>query len=122
MDEKPYQLLGETREALPMIPGSDRKTDSECVCNGTVSIFAFIEPLGGMHHVNIREHRTAFDWEAERNMSAAKVNWHFRTSDAWIKLSSLYPRFTIAQRSIGKSKYQHVSTPDVFKKYKIFIL
>ena len=25
MDEKPYQLLGETREPLPMIPGSDRK-------------------------------------------------------------------------------------------------
>ena len=25
MDEKPYQLLGEAREPLPMIPGSDRK-------------------------------------------------------------------------------------------------
>ena len=35
-------------------------------------------------------------WEAERNTSAAKVNWHFRTSDARIKLSSLYPRFTTA--------------------------
>lgn len=23
MDEKPYQLLGEAREPLPMIPGSD---------------------------------------------------------------------------------------------------
>ena len=35
-------------------------------------------------------------WEAERNTSAAKVNWHFRTNDARIKLSSLYPRFTTA--------------------------
>ena len=46
-------------------PGSDRKTDSEYVRNGTVSIFAFIEPLGGAHHVSVREHRTAFDWAEE---------------------------------------------------------
>ena len=65
MDEKPYQLLGEAREPLPMIQGSDRKTDSEYVRNGTVSIFAFIEPLGGTHHVSVREHRTVLDWAEE---------------------------------------------------------
>lgn len=32
---------------------------------GTGSIFAFIKPLGGMHHVSIREHRTAKDWAEE---------------------------------------------------------
>lgn len=189
MDEKPYQLLGEVREPLPMTPGSDRKTDSEYVRNGTVSIFSFVEPLGGVHHVSVREHRTAVDWaeeikflvdvmypnaekivlvmdnlnthkpaslykryppeearhiirklelhytpkhgswldiaeielnvmtrqclnrridnidelrtelsawETERNTVAAKVNWHFRTSDARIKLCSLYPKFTAA--------------------------
>ena len=35
-------------------------------------------------------------WEAERNTAAAKVNWHFQTGDARIKLSSLYPTFTAA--------------------------
>ena len=30
-------------------------------------------------------------WETERNNSEAKVNWHFRTGDARIKLVSLYP-------------------------------
>ncbi len=40
----------------------DRKTDSEYVRNGTASIFAFVEPLGGVHHVSVREHRTAIDW------------------------------------------------------------
>ena len=65
MDEKPYQLLGESRESLPMIPGSDRKIDSEYVRNGTVRIFAFVEPLGGAHHVSVREHRTAVDWTEE---------------------------------------------------------
>lgn len=189
MDEKPYQLLGEAREPLPMQPGSDQKLDSEYIRNGTCSIFAFVEPLGGVHHVSVREHRTATDWaeeikylsdvmypdaekivlvmdnlnthkaaslykryspaearriirrleihytpkhgswldiaeielnvmtrqclsrriedidtlrkelsswEAERNTSASKVNWQFKTSDARIKLCSLYPSFTDA--------------------------
>lgn len=184
MDEKPYQLLGEAREPLPMLPGSNRKVDSEYIRNGTCSIFAFIEPLGGKHHVSVREQRTAADWaeeikylsdvmypdaekivlvmdnlnthkaaslykkypaaearriikrleihytpkhgswldiaeielnvmtrqclarrienlpllreelqawEQERNATAAKVNWQFRTGDARIKLCSLYP-------------------------------
>ncbi|MFR2010473.1 MAG: hypothetical protein ACLS49_02995 [Christensenellales bacterium] len=68
MDEKPYQLLVESREPLPMIPGSDRKIDSEYVRNGTVSIFAFVEPLGGVHHVSVREHRTAVDWQRRLNI------------------------------------------------------
>lgn len=189
MDEKPYQLLGETGEPLPMRPGSDRKVDSEYIRNGTCSIFAFIEPLAGKHHVSVRERRTAVDWaeeikyladamypdvekivlvmdnlnthkpaslykkypaaearriikrleihytpkhgswldiaeielnvmtrqclsrrignintlrselaswETERNTVAAKVDWQFKTTDARIKLSSLYPKFTAA--------------------------
>lgn len=186
MDEKPYQLLGEVREPLPMCPGSDQKNDSEYIRNGTCSIFAFVEPLGGNHHVSVREHRTAtdwaeeikyladvmypdaekivlvmdnlnthkpaslykryppeearrimrrleihytpkhgswldiaeielnvmtrqclsrridniealrhelFSWETERNSSVAIINWQFRTSDARVKLCSLYPSF-----------------------------
>lgn len=175
MDEKPYQLLGETRDPLPVRPCNDRKVDSEYTRNGTCSIFAFIEPLAGKHHVSVREHRTAVDWaeeikyladimypdtekivlvmdpaaearriikrleihytpkhgswldiaeielnvmtrqclsrridninalrselaawETERNTMAAKVDWQFKTSDARIKLRSLYPKFTAA--------------------------
>ncbi len=65
MDEKPYQLLGDAREPLPMRPGDDRKTDSEYVRNGTCSIFAFVEPLGGKHHASVHERRTAIDWALE---------------------------------------------------------
>ena len=32
-------------------------------------------------------------WETERNTSAAKVSWQFRTADARVKLASLYPKF-----------------------------
>lgn len=62
MDEKPYQLLGEAREPLPMRPGDIQKTDSEYIRNGTCTIFVFVEPLGGIRHVSVREHRTAADW------------------------------------------------------------
>ena len=65
MDEKPYQLLGETREPLPMRPGDTQKVDSEYIRNGTCSIFVFVEPLGGVRHVSVREHRTAVDWAEE---------------------------------------------------------
>lgn len=65
MDEKPYQLLGEVREPLPMRPGDTQKVDSEYIRNGTCSIFVFVEPLGGTRHVSVREHRTAVDWAEE---------------------------------------------------------
>lgn len=65
MDEKPYQLLGEAREPLPMRPGDTGKTDSEYLRNGTCSIFVFVEPLGGVRHVSVREHRAATDWAEE---------------------------------------------------------
>lgn len=35
-------------------------------------------------------------WETERNAAEAKVDWQFKTADARIKLSSLYPKFTAA--------------------------
>jgi len=61
MEEKPYQLLGESRESLPMEPGSKKKLDSENVRNGTCSIFVFNEPLAGWRHASVREHRTSED-------------------------------------------------------------
>jgi len=62
MDEKPYQLLGETREPIPMKRGSIRHEDSEYVRNGTCSIFIFTEPLRGYRRVEVLERRTRVDW------------------------------------------------------------
>ena len=61
MDEKPYQLLDDVRQPLPVRPGDNQKTDSEYKRNGTCSIFAFVEPLGGRHHVSVHEHRRAME-------------------------------------------------------------
>ena len=55
MDEKPYQIVGEVRDSWAMRPGDDKKVDSEYTRNGTCIIFAFIDPLGGMHHVSGRQ-------------------------------------------------------------------
>ena len=65
MDEKPYQLLDEVRQPLPMSPGKPRKEDYEYVRNGTCSIFVFCEPLTGWVHTHARERRTKVDWAKE---------------------------------------------------------
>ena len=62
MDEKPFQLLGEAREPLPMRPGDVTKFDSDYKRNGTVSIFCFIQPHTGRIVHAVEPTRTAVDW------------------------------------------------------------
>lgn len=65
MDEKPIQLLAETRPALPAKPGCPERVDYEYARRGTAVHFLFTEPLGGWRKVNIREQKTALDWAHE---------------------------------------------------------
>ncbi len=62
MDEQPVQLLGESREPIPMQPGLPAKQDYEYVREGTCSIFVFTEPLAGWRHVVASKRRTKQDW------------------------------------------------------------
>jgi hypothetical protein len=62
MDEKPYQLLDETRNPIPMQPGNPQRFDGEYTRNGTCCIFVFTEPLAGWRHVTVSERRTRIDW------------------------------------------------------------
>ncbi len=62
MDEKPFQLLDEVREPIPMKPAKPLREDSEYERNGTCSIFIFTEPLTGWRHVEVRNQRTRIDW------------------------------------------------------------
>jgi len=68
MDEKPYQLLGDTREPLPVKPGSARLEDYEYQRNGTCSIFIFTEPLSGWRYAEAFPQRTKKDW-------AHRIKW-----------------------------------------------
>ena len=69
MDEKPYQLLGEVREPLPVKPGDTAKIDSEYKRNGTASIFCFIQPHHGKISTFVEETRTAVDWAEKGTVS-----------------------------------------------------
>lgn len=65
MDEKPYQLLEEVRQPIPMSPGKVRKVDAEYSRNGTCSIFVYSEPLCGWGYAHAHERRTKVDWAVE---------------------------------------------------------
>jgi hypothetical protein len=62
MDESPVQLIGETREELPMKKGKEKIIDSEYVRNGVCDIFLAIEALAGKRVVKVTETRTKKDW------------------------------------------------------------
>lgn len=62
MDEKPYQLLDESRAPIPMKPGDVKRYDSEYIRNGTCSIFIFTEPLKSWRNVVVSRRRTKKDW------------------------------------------------------------
>jgi len=62
MDEKPLQLLDESRTPIPMEPRKPERQDGEYIRNGTCSIFIFTEPLAGWRHVAACERRTRIDW------------------------------------------------------------
>ena len=114
MDEKPYQLLGEAREPLSMRPGDTQKIDSEYIRNGTCSIFVFVEPLSGVRHVSVREHRTAVDW-AEEIRYLVDVSYPNRDRIILVMdnlnthaLSSLYKAFPAPEaRSIARKLEIH---------------
>ena len=63
MDEKPFQLLDEEREPIPMSEDNHvEKYDSEYIRKGTCSIFMFTEPLGQWREAHALPRRTAEDW------------------------------------------------------------
>lgn len=68
MDEKPYQLLSESREPLPIKPGNTEKVDYEYIRQGTCSIFLFTEPLSAWRHAKALPQRTRVDW-------ARQIKW-----------------------------------------------
>jgi len=65
MDERPTQLVKETREPLRTRPGGPRRYDYEYERAGMTSVFLFTEALRGWRKVTARERRTAVDWAEE---------------------------------------------------------
>lgn len=61
-DERPLQLLAETRTPQPVAPGRVRRVDYEYRRNGTGNVFVTVEPLAGWRHVEVTERRTTLDF------------------------------------------------------------
>ena len=65
MDEKPKQLVKETRTPLPCGKGRAECFDYEYERNGTANVFIFVEPLRGWRRVEVTERRTRLDWAGQ---------------------------------------------------------
>jgi hypothetical protein len=62
VDETFQQLIGETREPLPMRPGAVERVDHVYVRHGVASLFLACEPLQGWRQVGVTDHRRRVDW------------------------------------------------------------
>jgi hypothetical protein len=62
VDESPYQLVGEVRQPLPMVPGQPTRFDYEYRREGTCNLFMLFQPLKGWRHVKVTDRRTAKDF------------------------------------------------------------
>lgn len=64
IDEKSLQLIGHSREPLPMTLDSPTKQDYEYVRNGTTNLFVAVEPKAGQRIVSVTERRGKVDFVA----------------------------------------------------------
>jgi hypothetical protein len=62
MDERPCQLIGETRTPVPGGRGKIARYDTEYKRNGTCEIFMFAAPLKSWRKAEVTEQRTRLDW------------------------------------------------------------
>lgn len=61
-DERPCQLLADTRAAIPMKPGQPKRYDYEYERHGTCNLFMICQPLAGWRQVKITARRTKIDF------------------------------------------------------------
>jgi hypothetical protein len=61
-DETFHQLIGESREPLPVLPGKPAVSDYEYVRNGVADFFMMVEPFAGRRYVKVTGSRTKKDF------------------------------------------------------------
>ncbi len=99
MDERPVQLVSETRAPLTARPGRLRRVDYEYRRAGTASVFMFSEPLGSWRRATARQRRTAVDWAKEMRILLEKDYPHAEKVILVVdnlnthKIASLYEAF-----------------------------
>ncbi|HYN63997.1 MAG TPA: IS630 family transposase [Candidatus Limnocylindrales bacterium] len=117
MDEKPKQLVKETRTPLPCGTGRAERFDYEYERNGTANVFLFVEPLRGRRRVEVTERRTRIDWahqikqlldvDCRRAEKVTLVMDNLNTHGP----ASLYEAFQPAEARRLREKLEIVHTP-----------
>jgi hypothetical protein len=62
LDETSRQVVAETRDPLPAVPGHPARHDPEYARHGVVNLFLASEPLQGRRHVRVSHRRTRIDF------------------------------------------------------------
>lgn len=62
VDERPCQLLGDTRQSQPMRPGVPKRVDYEYTRQGTANLFVAVQPRAGWRRLAVTERRTKADF------------------------------------------------------------
>ncbi len=70
-DEKPVQLLEETRVPRPPAPGKPAQIDFEYRRKGTANLFMAVEPLAGWRQVTVTKQRTKLDFALQMKLLCA---------------------------------------------------
>ena len=116
VDELPYEMHGEAREALPSKSGSDEKKDFEYVRCGTCSVFGAIEPLTGRCMVVAKQRRTKTDLAdfirqvASGYADAEKIILVWDNLNTH-KMGALYEAFSAAEAHDLASRFEIHYTP-----------
>ena len=116
MDESPKQLIKETRQPIPAIPGSLAKYDYEYERCGSCNIFIASEPLSGKRFVKITERKTKRDWAyfiediAKVYSDAEKIILVMDNLNTH-KAGSLYEAFLPEKAKELWSRFEFVYTP-----------
>ena len=114
VDEKPKQLIEDSRKPIPMRPGKAEKYDYEYIRNGKANIFVAVEPKHGKRVTKVTKQRTKKDFakfmqdvilsypHAEKlRIVVDNLNTHFE--------SSFYEMFEKdkAKRILGKLEFHY---------------
>ncbi len=117
VDETSKQLIGETRELIPMKPGRPACFDYEYERNGTANIFMIFAPLEGWRHVKVTDRHTAVDYAhvlkelADVHFANAKIIALVQDNLNIHSKASLYEAFPAAEARRLVERFEWHYTP-----------
>jgi transposase len=77
-DERPCQLLGDSRTSRPLAPGHPMRVDYAYTRHGTCNLFMMVEPFQGWRHLSVTPRRTKREFA---QCMAEVVDMHFPVAE-----------------------------------------